>query len=116
MSAPPHIARENGKKGGRPPGTHSLRVDELRAYIVERIIAEQEPIIDALIRRARSGDVQAIREALERSAGRVKEQVEITTPEFIYDESTDAALRQLVGALGELSAEAEGSGASSQPV
>lgn len=74
----------NGGKragAGRPLGSkapHTIQSEALRKYLIDRVISEQEPIITALIEKAKTGDVPAAKELLERSIGRVKEQVEHT--------------------------------------
>lgn len=117
MAAPAHIARENGKKGGRPKGSKSkstLAKEEAREYYRAKLMAEIDEIADAHISRCKGvryfvtrnktgkyelvtsadqviaalngeddnigefytdkPDMQAIREALDRTLDRSKEQ------------------------------------------
>lgn len=81
MAAPAHIARENGKKGGRPKGAVSAATKEkLTAQETFRKMVEAEimPIARALIEKAYDGDVPAIRELLDRAWGRASQSVELT--------------------------------------
>lgn len=74
----------NGGKrigAGRPKGSkapHTIRTEALRAYVIDRVISEQESIITALIDKAKNGDVSAAKELLERTIGKVRETVEHT--------------------------------------
>ena len=45
MAAPAHIARENGKKGGRPKGTNAIQAEKAREYLIKRVTEELEPIV-----------------------------------------------------------------------
>lgn len=52
MAAPAHIARENGKKGGRPLGRKNLATIEKELelqYIKERVSKAKEKLLDAQI-------------------------------------------------------------------
>lgn len=56
MAAPPHIARENGKKGGRPKGSKSkttLEREKVLAAIRQRILSQADGILDAQLTLAR---------------------------------------------------------------
>lgn len=71
------------KNAGRPTGslaTHTLEAQTLRQYVVEQVIANKKELIQALIKKGRSGDIPAIKELLDRSLGKVKESMEISTP------------------------------------
>ncbi len=66
------------KGAGRPIGSkapHTIETEALRAYLISRVIAEQEQIITALIEKAKNGDISAAKELLDRSIGRVRENV-----------------------------------------
>ena len=79
---PGDTARENGKKGGRPIGTrarHTIEASALRAYLIEEAVKSKKDIIAALIKKAKGGDILAIREVLDRALGKSKEQVDITS-------------------------------------
>ena len=67
MSAPAHIARENGKKGGRPKAAHTIQAEAGKAALIAAYLKNIKPINDALIKKAKRGDIQAI------SAGGAKE-------------------------------------------
>ena len=63
-------SKENGKKGGRPKGYVALEAEKARQLITERINEHLESIISALIKKAKSGDIRAIRELFDRSWGK----------------------------------------------
>lgn len=74
--------KHGGKRpgSGRPKGsqaTHTLQAQEFRKLLIERITQEAEPIIEALIKRAKSGDISAIKEAHERVLGKVKDNLDL---------------------------------------
>ena len=78
---PGEISKENGKKGGRPKGSkarHTLEASALRAYIVQEVVKRKKKLVKAMIDKAVKGDIIAIREALDRTLGKAKEQVDIT--------------------------------------
>lgn len=56
MAAPAHIARENGKKGGRPKGSkasHTLEAQEKKKRIIQRVNEATDVLIDAQLSLAR---------------------------------------------------------------
>ena len=75
---PGDASRENGKKGGRPVARHTLEASALRAYIVKEVVKRKQKLVKAMIDKAVEGDIIAIREALDRTLGKAKEQVDIT--------------------------------------
>jgi len=80
MAAPAHIARENGKKGGRPKGSKSavtLNAEQAKQALIDAYIAAREPINQALIEKAKTGDIQAIRELHDRVYGKAPQDMNI---------------------------------------
>ena len=75
---PGDTARENGKKGGRPKARHTLEASALRAYIIEEVVKQKSALVKKLIEKAKGGDIAAIKELLDRTLGKSKEQVDIT--------------------------------------
>lgn len=64
----------NNHRGGRPKGsvsTHTLQTQEAKKYIIEKVIAELDPILDAQIRKAKKGSTFAFKELFERAFGKV---------------------------------------------
>ena len=60
---------ENGKKGGRPKGakaTHTLTAEQGKALLVKMYMERITPINNALLAKAESGDIQAIKELHDR--------------------------------------------------
>ncbi len=75
-------SRENGKKGGRPKGTPTVVTiarEKAREYLSRRVEEEIAPIADNLIKKAKTGDVPAIKELFDRAWGKSKESVDITS-------------------------------------
>ena len=75
---PGDTARENGKKGGRPKARHTLEASALRAYIIEEVVKQKSALVKKLIEKAKGGDIAAIKELLDRTLGKSKEQVEVS--------------------------------------
>ena len=104
MAAPAHIARENGKKGGRPVGSkapHTIASEHARKYIVDRVTAELEPILTGQIELAKGlfvedsegkvykkpPDIAAAKNLLDQAYGKAKETVEVeSTTRLLLDE------------------------------
>jgi len=64
------VARENGKKGGRPKGSKSqntLAKEAARERLRQRVFAELDPLIDAQIEQAKGLKYLVVRE---KSTGR----------------------------------------------
>lgn len=60
-------------KGGRPKGskgTHTLQAEIAKQQLIKAYIANIKPINQALIKKAKQGDIQAIRELHDRVYGK----------------------------------------------
>lgn len=87
MAAPAHIARENGKKGGRPIASHTIEASVARARMVEKVGERIDDIVKWLFQKAyqvddkgnETIDVAAIKELLDRAYGRPSQAVDITS-------------------------------------
>ena len=77
MAAPAHIARENGKKGGRPKGTNAIQAEKAREYLIKRVTEELEPIVSKQIAMAKAGDGNMARYLTDQVAGKAKETHEV---------------------------------------
>jgi len=93
--------RENGKKGGRPKGkggiaSHTIQAVEMQKYLVSQALEKKEALIDALIKKATSGDVYALREIFDRMLGRPKQSLDLTTKEkrVLTKEQIDELIRR----------------------
>ena len=65
---------------GRPKGSkapHTIQTSALRGYIIARFMKERKPIIDALMDKGRKGDVQALKEILDRVLGKSIQPIEV---------------------------------------
>ena len=67
-----------GKKKGSL-ASHTITIQESKKKLVEMIRANQEPLFQALIDKALTKDVPALKEVFDRGFGKVVEQVDITT-------------------------------------
>jgi hypothetical protein len=79
--------RENA---GRKKGYPAIQAEEARRVFSERIMREIGPIADALISKAKGGDVGAVKELFDRAFGKSYQSVDVTTngkdlPIPIYD-------------------------------
>jgi len=63
---------------GRPKAAHTVQAEALKAYLIKKVIEQREPLISALIAKALTGDVPALKEILERTLGKVTEKHELT--------------------------------------
>jgi len=66
---------ENGKKGGRP----RLEATKLREAIIKEIEQRAEPLAKALVDKALTGDVPALRETFDRGIGKPIQDLDITS-------------------------------------
>lgn len=58
---------------GRKPGSraqHTVKAEAFKAFLIAEVIKEKEPIVKALIDKAKAGDVPALKEVLERVLGK----------------------------------------------
>lgn len=66
---------------GRPKGSlanHTLQAQEFRKQLMQRLIEEAKPIIDALFKKGKQGDIVAIREIMNRTVGIPTQNLELT--------------------------------------
>jgi len=97
--------KHGGKRlnAGRPNGskaTHTIQAQALKERLIERVLDEQEPIINALIKQAKKGQIPALREVFERVLGRVKTNIEIERNEqgnaFVLSAERERELEELL--------------------
>ena len=67
--------RSGRKKGSL--ASHTLEAQEIRICLIKEVLKEKGAIIKALINKAKKGDIAALREILDRTLGKVKEQSDI---------------------------------------
>ncbi len=72
---PGDTARENGKLGGRPP----LFATKLRRALIEIAEREADELAKVLMSKAKTGDVPAIKEMMDRALGKAIQNVDITS-------------------------------------
>lgn len=78
MKSKADIARENGKKGGRPKGFVALEAEMARKMIAEMLHEHLPAMIAAQIEKAKAGDTKAFQELLDRTYGKASQAVELT--------------------------------------
>ena len=64
------ISRENGKHGGRPKGTNAITAEMMRERIAEMLEPQVKDIVQALIKKAKKGDIRATKELFDRAYGK----------------------------------------------
>lgn len=67
-----------GRKKGQK-AAHTLEAEAIRIDLIQKAIARKGKINDALLDKAETGDVPAIREVMDRTVGKVISAVDITT-------------------------------------
>src|SRR3990167_9162404 len=92
---------ENGKKGGRPKGskaTHTIQAEAAKAQLIQAYLDNIVPINQALVDKAKAGDIQAIRELHERVFGKVTQPIggDKDNPIVIQDETSKDKANKLV--------------------
>lgn len=95
------------QNSGRPKGSkasHTIQAQAFRERLIQRVNEEQEPIINALIKQAKAGQVQALKEILERVLGRVKTTLEVEKSDPQHLNLTPERMKQLddIAAEGEV--------------
>jgi len=70
------------QNAGRKQGTSSKNAEEAIRLISEMVIKEIKPIREALILKAKNGDVTAIKELFDRAFGRSLQSVDVTSVEL----------------------------------
>lgn len=55
---------------GRKKASHTIQAEAFKAYLIAKVIKEKEPIVQALIAKAKTGDVPALKEVFERVLGK----------------------------------------------
>jgi len=81
---------------GRPKEKRTIQAEKLREFLIAEVIREKGPIIEALIAKAKTGDIPAIKEVLERTIGKVKETMDVNT---FGDETLNATLLKAINKI-----------------
>ena len=71
---------QNGKKGGRKKGLASIKAEQARNLLAKMVYKEIVPIAKVLIAKSKKGDIQAIKELLDRAFGKAPQSIE--TPDI----------------------------------
>jgi hypothetical protein len=65
------MARGGKREGaGRKKAQHTIQAEAFKAFLIAEVIKEKQPIVEALIAKAKSGDVPALKEVFERVLGK----------------------------------------------
>lgn len=90
------MKKRGGKRegAGRKKAPHTIATEAFRKRLIEKIIKEQDPIIEKLIERAKTGSEKAIEMILERVIGRP------ITPLDHGGEGLEALTKAILSALG----------------
>lgn len=76
MASGGDISRQNGKKGGRPKAAHTLQAEHGKAMLIQAYLENIQPINQALVDKAKAGDIQAIKELHDRVYGKSPQPLE----------------------------------------
>ena len=82
-------SRINGRKGGRKLGTRTIEATLAREYMAKNIGRYMPIIFDALVAKAKAGDVPAIKELMDRAFGKAFQQMDMTSKGEKIDNSED---------------------------
>ena len=66
------------KGGGRPKAAHTLQAEKAKASLIEMYMKNVKPINEALLKKAKEGDMQAIKELHDRVWGKAPLDVQVT--------------------------------------
>ena len=67
---------------GRPKGSkakHTIEGEAYRAALIAAVLKEKAPLIEALIAKARAGDIPALKEINDRVLGKSTESIDLTS-------------------------------------
>lgn len=73
------LARINGRKGGRKKGTRTIEAQLAREYIAKNVGRYMPMIFAALVEKAKTGDVAAVKELFDRAFGKAFQQMDMTS-------------------------------------
>ena len=74
-------SRKNGKLGGRPAGSiedTTAYKKAFTAYVVSRVFSDKEALIDAMLEKAKNGDVTAFTALRDTAIGKPAQAVELS--------------------------------------
>lgn len=71
--------QKGNKGGGRPKANHTIQAETFKKFLIEKVIAEKTPIIEALIKKGKKGDVQALKEIFDRILGKAQQNLDLTS-------------------------------------
>ena len=89
----------NGQKGGRPKGTlakSTIEAMEIKNLYIEQAKKHALPILNALIKKAKRGDVMAIKEFNDRVFGK---SMQPTETKIKFDEMNTMDVERTTGAI-----------------
>lgn len=72
------MAKGGKRKGaGRKKASHTIKAEAARKYLIEQVIKEIEPLVKALIKQGKAGNITALKEIFDRALGRVTDDIRI---------------------------------------
>lgn len=86
------------KNAGRKTGFSALRAQEARRQIAEMVSKEILPITQALIEKAKKGDVVACRELFDRAWGRTTQSLTLESP-YIFSSKIEETRKNTLSYL-----------------
>jgi hypothetical protein len=78
------MGQNGGKRpgAGRPKGSqarHTIQAITFKKALIDAVLKEKKPLIDALVAKAKTGDIPALREIVDRVLGRATESIDLTS-------------------------------------
>lgn len=70
--------QKGNKLGGRTKANHTIQAEAYKAFLVQEVLKNKGPLIQALIDKGLAGDVHALKEIHERTMGKVAQEVQNT--------------------------------------
>ena len=68
---------QNGRKGGRKKGESTILREKGKDYIARRVEEEIGPLVEILLKKAKGGDMFAIKELFDRAWGKATQPTEM---------------------------------------
>lgn len=69
--------QKGNKLGGRDKAPHTIQAEAYKKYLIEQVIKNKAPLVQALIDKGLAGDVPALKEINERSMGKVRDGLDV---------------------------------------
>lgn len=77
------MGKNGGKRigAGRKKASHTIAAEEAKKVLIAAVVKEMKPLVEALLAKAKGGDVHALKEVFDRTWGKSVQQIIPTDPE-----------------------------------